>query len=448
MTKLLTSNQLADLVRPDEDRAIDALRNQDISTLKNILSRMGQGHAGLDALSIHTIARKVGKLRQDIGEEVARNKLQSIGEQLMQTWIRQFRAGDIRGAITDLVAVFKYQAGAAPQPLNETANEVILELRPCGSGGRLEKQGFPEKYPQWYGDWSDGVSSYCQACKANQAAINSALGAPVWTTEKSSDGVCTLRFAKLGCEGKPLFTDDEHHSLVQTRVQIAEAALADGDFAIEPLLRGQRKEWMPWHDFAIVWLEYFYATALEIGGAAYLDEFLHQTYEPAFYASFPRYAAMTDVELVAEIARTWNYHMADFVVTENDDCFVFSLDPCGSGGRLFRGNVWRNMFRYGESLAPLISEPHPINFLRRDAPTYCTHCAASNRAQLAGAENTPLFFIIDGHAQQRPGDPCRQFTFKKGERGVGKFLAQIGLSETTHDPKLTNSLGEAPCRKK
>lgn len=432
MTKLLTSDQLADLVRPDEDRAIEALRKHDVKALKQLLRKMGQGHAGLDALSTHTIARKIGKLRQDFGEEATRNTLQRIGEQLMRTWVHQFSAGDIRGAITDLVAVFRYQFGAGLQPLKETTDEVILELRPCGSGGRLENQGFPQKHPQWYGGWSDGISSYCQGCKANQAALNGALGATVWTTEKSPDGACILRFAKLGCEGKQLFTETEYLSLVQTRVQAAEAALADGNLDIEPLLLGQRKEWMPWHDFGVVWLEYFYASALAIGGASYLDEFLHQTYEPAFHAGFPRYASMSDTELVAEIARTWNYHMADFDVTEEDDYFLFTLDPCGSGGRLFRGSVWRDMFHYGETLAPLMPEPHPINFLRRDAPTYCTHCAASNRAQLASTENTPMFFIIDGHAQIQPGETCRQYTFKKGARDVSKFLAQIGLPIHSH----------------
>ena len=126
------------------------------------------------------------------------------------------------------------------------------------------------------------------------------------------------------------------------------------------------------------------ARALELGGPDYLDELLAQTYEPAFHAGFPRYAALTDEQLVAEVARTWNYHMADFTGHEEADRFVFRLDPCGSGGSLFRGQVWRDMFHYGEPLSPLMKDAQPINFNRRDAPTYCTRCAASHRAQLKG----------------------------------------------------------------
>jgi hypothetical protein len=53
--------------------------------------------------------------------------------------------------------------------------------------------------------------------------------------------------------------------------------------------------------------------------------------------------------------------------------------------------------------------------MRRDAPAYCSHCAASNRAQLSRAadRSVPLFFVIDGTAQQQPGMPCRCYVYKK-----------------------------------
>mgnify|MGYP003592921134 CR=1 FL=1 len=426
----LTPARLAELTRPDEDRALDALREGDLDAVRALLPVLAAGKAGLDALTLHALARKIGKLRQDLGEARAREVLERIGAQLMKTWVAQVRRGDVRGAIVDLVAVFKHQGAARLEPLTETAAEVVLSMPACGSGGQLERQKATEKHPQWYAGWSDGVSGLCQGCKANQRAVNEALGYPFWTTDKQPDGGCRMRFSKVGVQGPALFDEQERSELVRTRVQRAQQRLDEGRTDLEDLLRGQRKDWMPWHDVAIVWLECFYASALEIGGAAYLDELLAQTYEPAFHAGFPRYAALSDEQLVAEVARTWNYHMADFMVHEEADRFVFRLDPCGSGGRLFRGQVWRGMFRYGEPLAPLMQAPHPINFMRQDAPTYCTHCAASNRAQLSGAGDghTPMFFVIDGHAQMRPGEPCRQISFKKGALPDARLFGQIGLA--------------------
>ena len=415
MSRLFDDQSLQRLARAPEHDAIAALARGDLPALQRHLDDMDSGSAGLDALSGHTLARKIGKLRADFGEERTRAELRRIGTMLMRSWVAQWRASDAKGAIADLVAVFKHQGGAALAPLQEDHDAVVLDLAPCGSGGRLERQKLPERHPAAYGGWSDGVSSFCQGCKANQAALNDALGGPAWTTEKGPDGACRLRFDKLAQRGQRLFDDGEKVTLTRTRVQQARDQLQAGDHDIRPLLEGQRKDWLPCHDFGVVWLAHFYAVALELGGPDYLDEVLAQTYEPAFVAGFPRYAALDDAGLVREIARTWNYHCADFRVHEEEDRFVFTLDPCGSGGRLYRGQMWRDLYRYGRPLSPTVPGPHPIVFMRRDAPSYCSHCAASNRTQLSRAADraVPLFFVIDGTAQARPGMPCRTYVYKK-----------------------------------
>ena len=257
MTRQFTDSELEELARPYEEHAIQALRRGDTDVVRYWLDSMEEGPAGLDGLSMHALARKGGKLRQDLGEPRARAALEQVGTAQMRTWIDQFRAGDDRGAITDLIAVYRHQYGARLQPLEETADEVILDLAPCGSGGRVDRQGVADKHPAWYGDWSDGVNSLCQACKACQRGLNQELGEDVWTTEKGADGRCRMRFRKRTAEGGALFTPEERRTLVQTRVQQARDRLDHGDEDIEALLRGQRKEWMPWHDFGIVWLEHF-----------------------------------------------------------------------------------------------------------------------------------------------------------------------------------------------
>jgi hypothetical protein len=443
MPRLYTDDQLAAIARPFEDDAIDALRAGDLARVDALLEQMALGHAGLDALSAHALARKVGKLRQDLGEARTLELLGRIGAQLMRTWVDDWRAGREKRGIEALIAVLKHQVGAGLQPVAETDDEVVVDLTPCGSGGRLERQGATTKHPQWYAGWSDGVSSYCQLCKASQRALNDAVGEPVWTTEKGPDGFCRQRFRKTAHRGEQLFDAAELALACKAAAQQARERLAAGDTDLEPLLRGQRLDWKPWHDFGVCTLEYFYAIALEVGGPDYLDEMLAQTYEPAFEAGFPRYAAMSDDALVREIAKTWNYHCADFRLSEEDDRFVFTLDPCGSGGRLFRGQMWRDMFRYGEPLAPTIPQAHDIDFNRRDCPAYCTHCAASNRAQFRGG---PLFFVIDGHAQMKPGQACRQYTYKQGvaHQAIDPALPrQVGMDVKTMVVKRMPATGGA-----
>lgn len=432
MSRRFTDEQLHEIALPPEQHALAALARGDLPALQGWLDEMAAGHTGLDALSLHALARKAGKLRQDFGEAKALQTLERVGRQLMATWTAQWQAGDARGAIADLVAVFRYQVGADLAPLTEDEEHVTLCLSPCGSGGRVDRQRLAEKHPLAFGGWADGVNSYCQGCKAQQRALNDSLGLAAWTSEKRPDGACVLRFHKGVHRGQALFTQSERIELTQTRVQRIRERLKNGNVDVTPLLDGQRKEWMPWHDFAVVCLAHLYAAALETGGQTYLDELLAQTYEPAFVAGFPRYALLDDESLAREIARTWNYHCADFRLHEEDERFVFTLDPCGSGGRLLRGQMWRDMFHYGAPLSPLIADPQPINFMRRDAPSYCTHCAASNRAQLRDANDlaVPLFFVIDGHAQMAAGMPCRTYVYKRGiDRGCvdPALFHQVGL---------------------
>ncbi|MFO1115668.1 MAG: hypothetical protein U1E28_08300 [Beijerinckiaceae bacterium] len=434
MTRLYTDEQLADIARPFEDHALEALERGDVARVRELLAAMKSGPAGLDGLSGHTLSRKAGKMRQDLGEKQAREELARLGAQLMRTWTQQYERGDERGAIEDLIIVWREQPGATLSPLVEDDEKVTLDMALCGSGGKLDRARLQEKHPDWYGNWSDGISSFCQICKACQNALNDSLGTEVWRTDKGESGACRMTFFKRASHGKELFSSGEGKNLVKTRVDRALEKLERGETDIADLLKGQRKDWKPWHDFGLVMLEYFYGLALEHGGADYLQQVLEQTYAPAFNAGFPRYAAMSDDELVREIARTWNYHCADFTLAEENDRFVFRLDPCGSGGRLYRGDMWRDMFQYGEPLSPIMREPHDINFNRADAPSYCTHCAASNKAQLAGSlsPDTPLFFVIDGRRQARPGLPCATFAYKKA------------ADRTKIDPALFEQIGLAP----
>jgi hypothetical protein len=141
------------------------------------------------------------------------------------------------------------------------------------------------------------------------------------------------------------------------------------------------------------------------------------------------YMLMDDVTFFKFLVRTWHYHQAKFKVEEEENRFKFILDPCGSGGRLYRGEIGKGgAFHYGTNMLCLMKEPSDINFNRKDFPIYCTHCAATNKDQFRGQ---PWPFIIDGYSQIKPGLPCVQYFYKKdAKREIdASILAQVGLSE-------------------
>ncbi len=88
-----------------------------------------------------------------------------------------------------------------------------------------------------------------------------------------------------------------------------------------------------------------------------------------------------DRKMVAQaLAATWRAHSTSgvgpkpgvFVIDEDDEKLTFTMNPCGSGQRL-----WRNG-RYGEDGFGVTDEAHDWSYDREDFPLYCTHCAFMN----------------------------------------------------------------------
>jgi hypothetical protein len=429
MAKMFTDEQLLEMAEPPCDKALRALAENDLQRVNELLGEMETGAAGVEALVINSLARFHGEFRQDFGEERSTAILNRAAAHLMRSFADDFLSGKEKTAIVDLLSVFKHQGGANLAPVTETTNEVICKLSPCGSGGRFILDGSVQQWPDWYGPWSDGVTSFCQACKANQRAFNEAVGCEAWTTDISATvpGHCTMRIQKRQGQGSLFFTPHELNEYTKTKARLAQEKLAAGDLNISNLLKDQHLDGAAWHDFQIAQLAYTFSSSYVEGGADYLNDKLASAYNSVFSMFYPYYEQMDDEENVRALCKLHYYHFMTFTVTEEEDRFAFRLDPCGSGGRLYRGQMWRNLFEYGGELSPLMKEAHQVNFYRKDFPLYCSHCSSHNRAQF---RDDVLWFINDGRAQSSPEIPCLQYYYKKGKKSIDvdeKLLKQVGL---------------------
>ncbi len=429
MARMFSDEQLRDIAEPPSAKALRALADGDTVRLAGLLQEMASGPAGVEGLTLHVLSRFVGELRQDFGEDGARALLDRIGVEMMRSFAEDYAAGDERRVIADLVSVFKHQGGGSLVPVEETDDTVVFDLAPCGSGGRFIVDGTVDKSPEWYGAWSDGVPSYCQACKACQRGLNAATGEPTWTTELSAStpGRCTLRFRKRATRGARLFPGAELYAVTRTKIREAIERVARHDLRVADLLQDQQHDWMPWHDFAISLAAYVFGACAAERGPEYLGEKLRRAYDSTFSLFYPVFRKLGDEPHLRYLCKAHHYHMMRFTLTEEDDRFVFRLDPCGSGGRLYRGEMWRKLFTYGGPLSPLIADASPLTFQRTGLPVYCTHCASHNKHEFT---HDVLYFVNDGHAQRTPGMPCLQFTYKKGvgvERVDRRLLAQVGM---------------------
>ena len=112
--------------------------------------------------------------------------------------------------------------------------------------------------------------------------------------------------------------------------------------------------------------------------------------------------AVSDRRQIAKsLAATWRAHSTSrvgpnpgaFEIGEDEEKLTFTMNPCGSGQRL-----WRNR-RYGPDGWGVTDEAHDWSYGREDFPLYCTHCAFMNEA-------LPIRWI--GHPVY-PSDPPEDF---------------------------------------
>jgi hypothetical protein len=430
--KYFTDEELLKASRPLADLALEALEAGQVEHLYYLLNEMDQGHAGLCALGLQWLPRMFGKIRNDFGEDVLQGMLGKSSDYLMEPYVEEFLGGDEKGVISQIIQIWMYQQTAHIVPMGETEDEIAFSLVPCGSGGKLLLEGLPETAPEAFGPCSDGTPIFCRGCKALQRAFNEACGEKVWSTEINEGllGGCTMRFSKQKSKGKKLYEPLELYQLVKSRCRQAIEKLLNGDLDIQDLIKDQHREWLPWHDLMITYAVCIQAEIYREKGSEYLDDFLKETYDTGFAMFYPVYDALDDLGMLRMFVQLWHYHQATFHVEEEEDRFAFILDPCGSGGRMYRADMLKGRFEYGKGMPCLMKEPANINFNRKDFPVYCTHCASSNRDQFEGQ---PFTFVIDGHAMKDSQSPCIQYLYKKAaKREVSpEMLSQVGKTEVS-----------------
>ncbi len=427
---LYTPEELASETRPLSDMALQALERRDLDLVRFLLGRMSVGHIELYFGYLDWVTRMAGKIFRDFGEAYFENASGRIARFLMAPYADTLRAGKEKEAIADIMTLWIHQLGRI-HPLGETNREVAFSLAPCGSGGRLVLGALYDISPRKYPRLRDGKPLFCRICQHLQGAVNEASRGTFWSAvpDPNHTGFCRVRFSKDATNGSSLFGPEETARLLTPRCRKALQSLNSNRNDIQELLRDQHTEWRPLHDLLNLWVTALFSMIYEEKGIDYLSELVWETYVTMFESTYRMYAVMDTKSLFRNLVRMWYYHQATFRVVEEEDRFVFFLDPCGSGGRLSRGEVLRpGVFRYGEGMLCEIGQAHEITFGREPFPIYCIHCAATNRDQFQGK---PWSFLIDGDAMSEPSTPCVQYLYKKEAPRAAppELLKQVGLNE-------------------
>lgn len=216
---------------------------------------------------------------------------------------------------------------------------------------------------------------------------------------------------------KRIFTDQELKELGGRTLDKALEAIDSGDEEKAKKLAVQaQKEYNHLHDGYMVWVSgllTFIYNNYGVDAVEKAERFAH-TIEAKLVFKPPE---KTDIRSVIEHRmKGLQGHMQPVTITEDDEKFVLTMHPCGSGERLIR------MGGYEAGLAK-IKEPHPITWGMKDFPIYCCHCPIGELLSFDRiGDFAQVKVVSDPIGQER----C-QFTIYKNRADIPeKFYTRIG----------------------
>jgi hypothetical protein len=112
-------------------------------------------------------------------------------------------------------------------------------------------------------------------------------------------------------------------------------------------------------------------------------------------------------------------------VLEDDEKWVMSFDPCGTGGRMRRGDPARDQSPRDEPPYnfAVTNEAHDWSWNRKGVCLYCAHCAVVNEILPIEATGAPMRVT---EYPEEPGQPCRWTIYKRPELVPDEAYGRVG----------------------
>jgi hypothetical protein len=211
---------------------------------------------------------------------------------------------------------------------------------------------------------------------------------------------------------------EEDDDLGKPELERSEAAIDAGDVAafqagIEDLRKVQREV----HDAQAAWCWGLLTLFRDSLGEDRMEEVLRVSMEPWASERYARLSDMSPNEMFELAIEGMRGHFCGpdgegrIAVEEDDEKWVLSFDPCGSGGRMRRGVPERDdtsltdpPYSFGHA-----ERAHDWSWGRAGVCLYCAHCALVNEILPIEATGVPMR-VTD--YPDDPDDVCRWTIFK------------------------------------
>lgn len=224
------------------------------------------------------------------------------------------------------------------------------------------------------------------------------------------------------------FTPEELTELSRPTMERAiEAIKAERyDEAVE-LCESMQSEWRYLHDLMAELILGLISFVHQHDGEDAVEQAWTYWAERSWRGSVGKILAADRRQIVEALAATWRAHSGGgtgpnpgrFSIAEDDEKFTFTMNPCGSGQRL-----WRNGAYHGENAYPVTEAAHDWSYDRKGLPLYCTHCTFMNESLPIKWYGLPLYPSEPPSDFDR--DPCTWYWYKDPSQIPARYWERYG----------------------
>lgn len=243
-----------------------------------------------------------------------------------------------------------------------------------------------------------------------------------------------LKLAEIAKLGRDLRQDDWDDIGAPTQELIAEA-VDDGRLdEAKALGRYMVTEGKALHDLFCDWIWDLLSQVAKRSGEEAMFDVLKDSQSSWMlkrtWRGFLNLSVEERVQLSAEMMRSHRggpKQDGEIDVIEDDEKFVIRMDPCGSGGRMRRGDPVEGT---GSRLEPPYSfgvtqEAHDWAWGKKNVPYYCLHCAVNERMPMEWGGH-PLW--VTGY-EDDAAKPCEWRFYKRAEDIPEEYYSRQGFTK-------------------
>ena len=204
-----------------------------------------------------------------------------------------------------------------------------------------------------------------------------------------------------------------------------------------------REQWRQLHDREADWVHGLVSRIGQRLGEEHVEKAWRATLVPFFESRYARFDMTraewekmldTNLYLACESMRshlTGPLRDGKFEVIEEDDRWVFSFDPCGTGGRALRGDHVEGTpsrmeppYNYA-----FTSKEYPWSWSKKGVCHYCVECGLLMEVMPIEKFGYPVRIVDPPTYPERANEPCRWYVYKDPNKIPEEYFRRLGKTK-------------------